>query len=257
MHEQGYLNGPACRLCSAAHASHQPEALAHHQCVASGAVSRPVLQPGSSPIGDGGVTLAFIDGELKVHIVQGDHLHVDDLDGAERLAGIPSEEEPLACSRQGFRSERLIFRTKAGGCGLLAAEDSGDQLLPQLAARGAEFVWTDRRRATRHPSIIGTNIGAARPSRLRSTDSGGAAGTHTPAMDDTAASHEGPSVTAPAVWPAPRAVEIPRDADELTMLEAYLDHYRETFDLKCAGIAPARMSERSSPPSTMSLHGLA
>lgn len=41
------------------------------------------------------------------------------------------------------------------------------------------------------------------------------------------------------------------------MLKAYLDHYRETFELKCAGVAPDRMAERSSPPSTMSLHGLA
>jgi hypothetical protein len=30
---------------------------------------------------------------------------------------------------------------------------------------------------------------------------------------------------------------------------------RETFELKCAGVASARLSERSSPPSAMSLHG--
>ncbi len=41
------------------------------------------------------------------------------------------------------------------------------------------------------------------------------------------------------------------------MLKAYLDHYRETFELKCSGVPAARMSERSMPPSTMSLHGLA
>jgi hypothetical protein len=58
------------------------------------------------------------------------------------------------------------------------------------------------------------------------------------------------------VWPVPRMVVIPRAADELTMLKAYLDHYRETLELKCSGLPPARMSERSSPPSTMSLHGL-
>jgi len=40
------------------------------------------------------------------------------------------------------------------------------------------------------------------------------------------------------------------------MLKAYLDHYRETLELKCSGLPPARMSERSTPPSTMSLHGL-
>jgi hypothetical protein len=63
-------------------------------------------------------------------------------------------------------------------------------------------------------------------------------------------------VTSP-LWPVPRTVVIPRDADESTMLKAYLDHYRETFELKCSGVAPERMSERSSAPSTMSLHGLA
>lgn len=40
------------------------------------------------------------------------------------------------------------------------------------------------------------------------------------------------------------------------MLKAYLEYYRETFELKCSGVQPDRMSERSSPPSTMSLHGL-
>ncbi len=40
------------------------------------------------------------------------------------------------------------------------------------------------------------------------------------------------------------------------MLKAYLDYYRETMELKCAGVAAACLSERSSPPSTMSLHGL-
>lgn len=70
-------------------------------------------------------------------------------------------------------------------------------------------------------------------------------------------SGEEKSVATSAVWPVSRMVVIPRHADELTMLKAYLDHYRETFDLKCDGVDPARMSERSSPPSTMSLHGLA
>jgi hypothetical protein len=45
---------------------------------------------------------------------------------------------------------------------------------------------------------------------------------------------ERPVVTS-AVWPVPRAVVIRRDGDERGMLKAYLDHYRETFELKCAG----------------------
>lgn len=65
-----------------------------------------------------------------------------------------------------------------------------------------------------------------------------------------------PSVTS-TVWPVPRTVLVPRHGDELSLLTAYLDHYRETFALKCDGVEPGRLSERSAPPSTMSLHGLA
>jgi hypothetical protein len=76
-------------------------------------------------------------------------------------------------------------------------------------------------------------------------------------MEETGSNNvkEGSVVTA-AVWPVPRRTVIPRAADELTMLKAYLDYYRETVELKCAGVAAACLSERSSPPSTMSLHGL-
>ncbi len=63
-------------------------------------------------------------------------------------------------------------------------------------------------------------------------------------------------IVSSAVWPEPRTTVIPRTADEQATLTAYLDHYRETFALKCAGVPPHRLSERSSPPSTMSLHGL-
>jgi hypothetical protein len=44
--------------------------------------------------------------------------------------------------------------------------------------------------------------------------------------------------------------------DELTMLSQYLDYYRSTFELKCAGVAPEQLSARMIPPSTLSLHGL-
>jgi hypothetical protein len=49
---------------------------------------------------------------------------------------------------------------------------------------------------------------------------------------------------------------LPQVGDERTMLTAYLDWHRATFELKCAGVDPARLSERTMPPSTMSLHGL-
>jgi hypothetical protein len=64
-----------------------------------------------------------------------------------------------------------------------------------------------------------------------------------------------PIVTSP-VWQVRRSVSIPRHADELSMLRAYLDYYREIFELKCTGMDPARLSERSAAPSSMSLHGL-
>jgi hypothetical protein len=57
------------------------------------------------------------------------------------------------------------------------------------------------------------------------------------------------------VWPVARTTAIPKVADEKAMLVAYLAWFRETFALKCAGVEN-RLSERSVPPSTMSLHGL-
>ena len=81
------------------------------------------------------------------------------------------------------------------------------------------------------------------------------AGCNSGGMETPGSSDEKPVATS-AVWAAPRSVVIPRAADELTMLKAYLEHYRETFELKCSGVPADRMSERSSPPSTMSLHGL-
>ena len=58
-----------------------------------------------------------------------------------------------------------------------------------------------------------------------------------------------------AQWPVERGTVIPCVAEEKAMLVAYLDYYRETFALKCAGVED-RLSERAVAPSTMSLHGL-
>jgi hypothetical protein len=65
-----------------------------------------------------------------------------------------------------------------------------------------------------------------------------------------------PEVVTSESWPVPRTTVIPRAATEREMLESYLEYYRETFELKCLGLDPARLSERATPPSTMSLHGL-
>jgi hypothetical protein len=51
---------------------------------------------------------------------------------------------------------------------------------------------------------------------------------------------------------APTAV-----GDERETLSSFLDWHRATFELKCAGIPPERLSEQTVPPSSLSLHGLA
>lgn len=75
-------------------------------------------------------------------------------------------------------------------------------------------------------------------------------------MDETLKQLAGTPVVTSALWPVERAFVIPREADEMTMLTAQLEHNRESFELKCRGVPAQRMSERSAPPSTMSLHGL-
>jgi hypothetical protein len=51
--------------------------------------------------------------------------------------------------------------------------------------------------------------------------------------------------------------QAPPDAGgERETLSAVLDWHRATFDLKCAGLPPERLSERAVPPSSLSLHGL-
>jgi hypothetical protein len=49
---------------------------------------------------------------------------------------------------------------------------------------------------------------------------------------------------------------LPRTGDDRTLITALLDWQRETFALKCAGVPPERLSEKSVPPSSLSLHGL-
>lgn len=61
---------------------------------------------------------------------------------------------------------------------------------------------------------------------------------------------------------APRWSDDPRPAPPATggereTLSAVLDWHRATFGLKCAGLAPERLSEQAVPPSALSLHGLA
>jgi hypothetical protein len=62
-------------------------------------------------------------------------------------------------------------------------------------------------------------------------------------------------VAAPARLTGDRADPTPV-ADERQALTESLDYYRRTFEMKCEGLDPARLSERSVPPSTLTLHGL-
>jgi hypothetical protein len=49
---------------------------------------------------------------------------------------------------------------------------------------------------------------------------------------------------------------LPNLGDEREILTAHLDWHRQTFELKCAGLSPERLSEKVIPPSGLSLHGL-
>ncbi|MFH9243947.1 DinB family protein [Streptomyces lydicus] len=48
----------------------------------------------------------------------------------------------------------------------------------------------------------------------------------------------------------------PSLGSERETLGAVLEWHRATFELKCAGLPPGRLSERAMPPSSLSLHGL-
>ncbi len=50
--------------------------------------------------------------------------------------------------------------------------------------------------------------------------------------------------------------EPPLEADERTMLSAFLDFHRATLAIKCEGLADDQLREQASPPSDLSLLGL-
>ncbi|KDN80879.1 DinB family protein [Kitasatospora cheerisanensis] len=56
--------------------------------------------------------------------------------------------------------------------------------------------------------------------------------------------------------PATTRTSAPFAADEATMLTSWLDFHRATLALKCEGLTPDQLRERSCPPSPMSLLGL-
>jgi hypothetical protein len=58
------------------------------------------------------------------------------------------------------------------------------------------------------------------------------------------------------VFPGDGRVDPPWVADERELLTSFLDYYRATIELKCAGVPKERLSQQTAPPSTMTLHGL-
>ncbi|MGW4641918.1 DinB family protein [Sphaerisporangium sp. NPDC004334] len=57
-------------------------------------------------------------------------------------------------------------------------------------------------------------------------------------------------------WGDGSRADPPLVGDEREILTSYLDWHRHTFELKCSGLPAERLSDRSVPPSAMSLHGL-
>ena len=57
-------------------------------------------------------------------------------------------------------------------------------------------------------------------------------------------------------WSTGNRPKPPLVAGELELLTSYLDYYRATIELKCAGVPRERLSETVIPPSTLTLHGL-
>ncbi|MFJ8313252.1 MULTISPECIES: DinB family protein [unclassified Streptomyces] len=58
-------------------------------------------------------------------------------------------------------------------------------------------------------------------------------------------------------WNSGTRPDPPAVGSERETLSTVLDWHRATFELKCAGLPPERLSERAVPPSALSLHGLA
>jgi Protein of unknown function (DUF664) len=57
-------------------------------------------------------------------------------------------------------------------------------------------------------------------------------------------------------WTADSRVRVSRLGGEREILTASLDWHRETFELKCSGVPPERLSDKGIPPSGLSLHGI-
>ena len=59
-----------------------------------------------------------------------------------------------------------------------------------------------------------------------------------------------------SAWPSPDRTDPPQVSEDRDSLDAWVDYHRATLLMKCAGLAPEQLVERSCPPSTLSLLGL-
>ncbi len=57
-------------------------------------------------------------------------------------------------------------------------------------------------------------------------------------------------------WQGDTRPPLPLVGTERQILTTFLDWQRGTLDMRCAGLAPGQLSQRSVPPSLLSLHGL-
>ena len=58
------------------------------------------------------------------------------------------------------------------------------------------------------------------------------------------------------LWSDDNRHEVPPTGDERAVLTGFLDWHRATFEAKCRGVPPERLSDKGVPPSDLSLHGL-
>ena len=58
------------------------------------------------------------------------------------------------------------------------------------------------------------------------------------------------------LWAGDTRPALPLVGEEREILTAFLDWHRETLELKCSGVPAERLSEKTIPPSDLSLHGL-
>jgi Protein of unknown function (DUF664) len=65
-----------------------------------------------------------------------------------------------------------------------------------------------------------------------------------------------PATNFSPVWAAGDRPDPPLAGGERETLTAVLDWQRRTFELKCSGVPPERLSEKTVPPSGLSLHGM-